>query len=275
MTQLLSRKYLFRAHHKTHGVLQVINTLIMVWALFQGFAWHYWAIAGLFYFYYFCVGLSVGNHRYFCHNTFKTNKAGRWLMILAATLGGFSSPGAWALTHDRHHAFSDKPGDPHNPKEHGWKMMLTWFYPSYTASSWELRQYFKEGDVLFAAKYHNLIVLGWVGLLYLIDPWLVIFAWAIPYAVTSYMATLIAISTHMQGFGTYRNFEIDDDSQNVLWLGYITFGEGWHHNHHKYRGRKHFGVKWWEVDLGYYVVKLLETQNGIRGRTRVPSVDRT
>lgn len=259
MRQLLSRKYLCRPNHQVNGVVQVINTLILVWALTQAFAWHWWALALVFYFYYYCVGMSVGYHRYFSHKQFRTNPLGRWLMIMGGTLGGHSSPGAWAMTHIKHHKNSDRAGDPHDPNVHGWKMLLIWHYPEYNVSPWELRKHFREKDILFAHKWHNVLILAWVVLLALIDPLAVVFCWAIPYAITSFLSTMMVIVPHLDLPGSYRNFDTRDHSKNVWWLGLLNWGEGWHNNHHRYPGLANLRVRWWEIDPGYWVIRLLRT----------------
>lgn len=269
MRRLLSRKYLCRPNHQLNGLIQLGTTLTACWALLQGFAWQWWAVAFVFYFYYYCVGMSVGYHRYFSHKQFQTNQLGRWLMIMGGTLGGHASPGAWALTHIKHHKYSDKPGDPHDPNVHGWKMLFINLYPEYEVSPWELRKHFKEKDVLFAHKHHNVLIFAWVLLLFVIHPYLPIFAWAIPYAITSFLSTMMVIVPHLNLPGSYRNFEIEgDNSKNVWWLGLLNWGEGWHNNHHRYPGLSNLRIRWWEIDVGGWVVKLLRTD---RRKVRAPS----
>jgi stearoyl-CoA desaturase (delta-9 desaturase) len=67
-----------------------------------------------------------------------------------------------------------------------------------------------------------------------------------------------------------RRFETRDDSRNSWWLALLTLGEGWHNNHHRFAGAARQGFYWWEVDVSYYVLRLLACFGWIRELRSVP-----
>lgn len=237
------------------GVLQIGTLCLFVWALFQGFAWYWWGVAILAYSYYYGVGMTAGYHRYYSHQSFKAGKVSRWLMALGGVLGGQSSALIWVPTHIDHHRDPDGPHDPHSPRHHGWKMLLATYYPKPTFSQWRLKRYVRKyPELAFTHKYHNIILLTWVITLLLIDWKLWLFAWAIPYCWTLFASLWLITGAHRLG---YQSYDVGDDSVNNPFIALLTFGEGWHNNHHKKGGKANFGHKWWEIDPGYWVVCLL------------------
>jgi stearoyl-CoA desaturase (delta-9 desaturase) len=259
------RKHVLRPSYFVGGLLQVTCGLTFVWALFQGYAWYWWVSAYVAYFFYYCVGMTVGYHRYYAHKSFKARPWAQWLMLTCGMLGGQSSPGSWVVQHIRHHRGADTERDPHWAAKYGWKMLLVWFYPRYQFSGWETRKYLRDPKILLVHKYHNLFVFGWIGSLYLLlGAEGVLFLWAIPYFWNITTSLMMVTAAHFRVPGNYRNFDLKDTSHNVPLLAYLNFGEAWHNNHHRWPGRTNFGIKWWELDIGYYVVKLLSSEKGRR-----------
>lgn len=243
-------------NYYVYSAMQLVFTLAFVWALFQGFAWYWWAVAGVGYFFYYCIGMTVGFHRYFTHKSFQAPQWARWLMLVCGTLGGQSSIVHWSMTHLNHHRYPDKPGDPHSPRDHGWKLLLVAFYPQPNYNPYEARKMLRHRDIRFVHHYHNVIVLFWALLLLSISWKLLLFAWVIPFAWTI-TASLLMITWGHTKFLSYRNYDVNDDSQNVPLLAMVNFGEALHNNHHKWPGRWNFAVKWYEVDMASWVVRLL------------------
>lgn len=252
-------KSLMYPSHELDGSIQIVGIITFAWALFQGAQWQWWAGAAVMYFLYYSVGMSVGLHRYYTHRQFKAPAWAEWLMLTCATLGGQSSPASWIHQHRLHHKGSDTGNDPHWFKKHGWKMLLVWFYPRYRFSGLAIRTYLRDPKIRFIHRHHNAILAAWLITLALVGGWwAVAFFWLIPCAWTTFASLCLVTVAHARIPGNYRNYNTRDDSQNSLILGYLTFGEGWHNNHHKGAGQSNFGVRWWELDVGRWVVALLK-----------------
>jgi len=239
-------KNLIRPTYFLGGLIQVCGLLAIGWTALEGVSWQWWVSAAVMYFMYYCVGMSVGLHRYYSHNAFKARPWAQWVMLLCSVLGGQSTPVAWVHQHRLHHQGSDGEKDPHWFQEHGWKMLFIWGYPRYDFTGWELRKYFRDKKLLFLHKHHNPILLCWIVLLYALGGlYGVVFFWLIPAALSTTASLALVTVTHNGGLGSYRNFKTKDQSYNVFWLGYLTFGEGWHNNHHHRAGSINLGKLWW------------------------------
>lgn len=216
--------------------------------------------------------LTAGFHRYFSHRAFKTSRVFQFVL---AFLGGMSAQmGAiwWASHHRRHHVTSDTPEDPHSPRQHG-------FF--YAHIGWLLcRKYAKAdhdcvGDLLqypelrLLDRFHAVPPLVLAFATYGLGAYLErahpglgtsgwqMLAWGFFLStVLVYHVTFCVNSvTHM--FGS-RRFDTQDDSRNSLILALLTMGEGWHNNHHRYPISTRQGFYWWEIDVTYYILLLLE-----------------
>jgi stearoyl-CoA desaturase (delta-9 desaturase) len=111
---------------------------------------------------------------------------------------------------------------------------------------------------LFIHKYYWLFNFSYILFLYCIEPFAVVYAYFIPTLLVWHAGSLINTLNHISG---YRNFETKDASKNNFLTGYFVSGEGWHNNHHKSPSDPEFGKKWWELDLGWQIIKLVKTLN--------------
>jgi stearoyl-CoA desaturase (delta-9 desaturase) len=228
-------------------------------AIAVGWSWSalWWLIGG------YAVrmfGITAGYHRYFSHRTFKTS---RWFQFVLALMGlsaAQQGPLWWAAHHRNHHKYSDGPDDIHSPRQRGfiWSHMQ-WFLSSRYKKTeqdkikdfWkypELR-FFERTDLLFvvALGFATYFAFGSVAVFWgFFGP--IVAAWHFTFFINSL--------AHVLGS---RRYATTDDSRNNLALAVLTFGEGWHNNHHHYQRSARQGFYWWEVDLSYYVLKLLET----------------
>ncbi|MGL4464662.1 MAG: acyl-CoA desaturase [Planctomycetia bacterium] len=210
-------------------------------------------------------------HRYFSHRTFKTH---RWSQFLFAVLGNSAvqrGPLWWAAHHRHHHMHSDQEHDVHSPRQHG----FLWSHVGWVTSPHSFLTNLKAvpdlarfPELRFLDRFDTLvpIVLGVV--LYLVGVLLARFA---PGLGTNGMQMLIwgfFVSTVILAHATFtinslshkmgtRRFHTKDDSRNSLLLALLTFGEGWHNNHHHFPSSARQGFYWWEIDLTYYVLKMM------------------
>jgi len=166
--------------------------------------------------------------------------------------------------HRQHHRYADTDLDPHSPHRDGLKIMLIHRYAPRNRR-WEMRKEFRRDRFqLWLHRYYVPMVLGFAGALLLIDWRLFLFGWAAPVAIKLWMSGLTIYITHRFG---RQSQATKDESRNVWWLGVLAWGEGWHNNHHANPGRWAFGRRWWEIDIGAWVIwGILATSNSSTDR---------
>lgn len=208
-------------------------------------------------------------HRYFSHRTFKTSRA---MQFVFAFIGGTASQrGAlwWAAHHRSHHRYSDTERDPHTPKHGLLRSHMGWFLcRRYYATNYEdIKDFSKFPELVFLNKHELLPPVLMILLLALgstisgaysdgSDVWQwVLWGYFIPTVFLIHITLCINSLGHRWGS---RRYATKDDSRNNLLLALLTFGEGWHNNHHHFPGSTRQGFYWWELDVTYYVLKLLE-----------------
>ena len=223
-------------------------------------------------------------HRYFSHKAFQTS---RWFQALFAVIGTTATqrgPLWWAAHHRHHHRHSDQEADHHSPQHGFWQSHCGWFlngknfhYPSDL-----IKDFAKYPELRWIDRYDNLIVLAFALSLFVGGClWVTLvpdatingaqlFLWGYCIPTVLLMHATFAINSLGHRFGS-RRYATDDDSRNNFWLALITFGEGWHNNHHHYAGSARQGFRWWEVDLSFYALKALEACGLIWNLKPVPT----
>jgi stearoyl-CoA desaturase (delta-9 desaturase) len=168
----------------------------------------------------------------------------------------------WVVTHRIHHAHTDGPGDPHTPRDGGWWAHIGWMLKG-TAQSHDEAEMLRYAPDMMKDKFHVLFNrLYWLPLVILaiglltFGGWAFVL-WAIFFRVTfNFHATwLVNSATHMWG---RRRFATRDDSTNNWWVALLTFGEGWHNNHHAYPTAARHGLAWYEIDLNWWGIRTLQ-----------------
>jgi stearoyl-CoA desaturase (Delta-9 desaturase) len=210
-------------------------------------------------------------HRYFSHRTFKTSRAGQFIFGLLGSTAVQRGPIWWAAHHRHHHIFSDKPNDVHSPSQHG----FVWSHMGWFLSHEHLQPDFSRVKDLL--KYPELRFLDRFDVLVPVVFAIGIFLFGIvlehlaPHLGTNGWQMLVwgfFISTVATYHGTYtinslshvfgkQRYRTGDTSRNNPWLALLTLGEGWHNNHHHYPAATRQGFYWWEIDLTYYLLKLM------------------
>ncbi len=204
-------------------------------------------------------GITVGYHRYFTHEAFKTSRPMAFLLALFGGLAGQGTPSWWTYRHRMHHRHTDREGDPHSPRMGGfWHAHLGWLFIRKTreaqAGEEALRaEWPRELRVLDAAV--PLIFLLQGAVLYGLGGWSWL-AWGyfIPTVISWHLTFLVNSLCHVSGD---RVFDTADDSRNNLFFGAVMFGEGWHNNHHAWPKNARLGLRWWQFDFGYAFIRFL------------------
>lgn len=208
-------------------------------------------------------GVGIAYHRLLTHRGFTTSK---WMMRFLATCGTLglqSGPITWVTTHRLHHAFTDTDKDPHSPRGNGfWWSHMGWIFVGTAQNQPQaVKQRYspdlmKDPYLRFLDKYYYVTTLILAAGLFAIGGWtMVIWAIVMRITVSWHFTWMVNSVTHIWGS---RRFETRDDSRNNALVAAVTFGEGWHNNHHTFpRSAKH-GFTWKEFDVNWYQLQLME-----------------
>ena len=213
-----------------------------------------WWLAGGF-------GIGMGYHRLLTHRGYKTPKWVEYSMTLCATLALEGGPIFWVATHRQHHKFTDKAGDPHSPRDGKWWSHMGWIlsgralHQATTELAPLVPDLIKDRFHVWISKWHW-VPLTTLGLVILAALGWKVFLWAIFLRITVglHCTWLVNSATHLWGS---RRFVTSDDSRNSFWVALLSFGEGWHNNHHAHAQSARHGLRWWEIDLNWYGIQAL------------------
>ncbi len=210
-------------------------------------------------------------HRLLAHRSYRCGRVLQFSGALLATMAAQRGPLWWAAHHRRHHRHTDRPADAHSPRQHGfWWSHVGWFltrrnYRTDHAAVPDLARlpelrWLDRFDVvpplLLAGGLFVLgeVLAGWQPQLGTSGLQLVVWGFCVSTVVLLHVTCMVNSVAHR--FGT-RPYPTRDDSRNNAWLALLTFGEGWHNNHHFHPGSTAQGFRWWEVDITWYVLRLL------------------
>ncbi len=208
------------------------------------------------------LGIGMGFHRLLTHRGYKTPKFVEYFLTFCGALALEGGAINWVVTHRIHHAYTDHEGDPHTPRDGRWWAHMGWILRG-TAQQHEesvMRRYapdlMKDPVHVWMNKlYYVPLILSGIALL-AIGGWSFLFVGVFLRVTIGLHATwLVNSATHIWGT---RRFETSDDSTNSWWVALLSFGEGWHNNHHAHpRAAKH-GLTWYEVDINWYGIRALQ-----------------
>jgi fatty-acid desaturase len=239
------------------------------------FALHVGAVAALFFFTWKALivavvlwwisgslGIGMGYHRLLTHRGYKTPKWVEYFLAGCGTLALEGGPIPWVATHRIHHKHSDRDGDPHSPRDGKWWAHMGWVLmgKSMHHDSSTLARYVpdlaKDKFHIWITKYHYvpIVVLG-IALLALGGLSFLLWGIFLRTVVGLHATWLVNSATHVWGS---RRFATRDTSTNNWWVALLTFGEGWHNNHHAHPTSARHGLKWYEIDLNWYGIWILK-----------------
>ncbi len=224
------------------------------WPAVIAAAFLYWATLSL--------GIGMGYHRLHTHRGYKVP---RWLEYTLAVFGTMTLEGGpifWVATHRIHHQKSDQPGDPHSPRDGAWWSHVGWIIlgESNHAATEKMARYApdlgRDPFYRWLNTYHYLPLIALAGILYAIGG-LPMVMWGIFVRVTLGLHATWAVNsaTHMWGS---KRFATRDDSRNNVWVALASFGEGWHNNHHAHPVSARHGLAWYELDITWLEICLLQ-----------------
>jgi stearoyl-CoA desaturase (delta-9 desaturase) len=224
-------------------------------------------------------------HRYFSHRTFKTSRAIQFIFALLGASCVQRGPLWWAAHHRAHHRHADTSLDPHSPTVTGflWSHVGWFLTPRAFQTDWaripDLRKF---PELRWLDRFDVAVPVGLAAILYGLGVALQRFApslgtsggqmlvWGFFISTVVLFHATVTINSLAHRFG-HRRFATSDHSRNNLWLALLTFGEGWHNNHHFYPGSVRQGFRWWEIDMTWYGLRLLAALGLVWGLRPVPA----
>ncbi|MET9212937.1 MULTISPECIES: acyl-CoA desaturase [unclassified Nocardia] len=242
-----------------------------------------WLLTGL--------GITVGYHRLFTHRTFRTTPTVAAVLAVFGSMAGQGPVVSWVALHRRHHEYSDREGDPHSPNLSGdglrgvlrglahshFLWMRRHEYPNIVHYAPDL---IKDRSLVRVARLYY----WWVGLGLLLPTvlgGLLTLSWTgavsgllwggfVRIFLLEHIVWAINSILHMVGTRPYRSRE---NSRNGGVFALITLGESWHNNHHAFPESPSFGLHWYRLDPGYWLIWTLETF-GLAWDLKIPTADR-
>jgi stearoyl-CoA desaturase (delta-9 desaturase) len=216
------------------------------------------------------LGICLGYHRLFTHGSFKTYRPIRWFIAWLGGLAGQGSAVHWVANHRKHHAHSDEVGDPHSPIDGPWWSHILWLTARMPKA--EYHEYnrrwapdmCRDRMLLFLDRtfilWHLAMAAALFGLGYAYGGtpmgWsFLVWGLFVRLVYVLHSTWFVNSATHMWG---YRNYETSDESRNLWWVALLTYGEGWHNNHHAYPRMARHGHRKWEVDVTFLTIRLLQ-----------------
>lgn len=236
-------------------MMQLLALSAFVWAIINPASISYWLLSLLGYFLITCLGITVTFHRLLTHRSYKLAKPLIYLFSFFGNIGCTGSSVGWVFVHRTHHAYADKPGDPHSPVTLGAVGAIIGNYGG-PFNKWSVKDLINDPVQRFMHEYYIAIVLSLLVLLAIINPLLAVYLFLIPVFFNTIASRFSNWIDHNPKFGT-RPVNTKDASHNVWWWSFLTFGEGWHNNHHAKPGEYRIGSEWWQFDPGKYVINTL------------------
>jgi stearoyl-CoA desaturase (delta-9 desaturase) len=224
-------------------------------------------------------------HRYFSHRTFRTSRAVQFAFALIGAASVQRGPLWWAAHHRNHHRHADTAHDPHSPTQRGfWWSHVGWFLTreGFRTDWARIPDLARYPELRWLDRYDTIVPVLLAAALYAAGealqalapqlgtngPQLLVWGFFISTVVLFHVTVTINSLAHRFG---RRRFDTRDDSRNNAWLALLTFGEGWHNNHHFFPGTARQGFRWWEVDITWYGLRLLAALGLVHDLKPIPA----
>jgi stearoyl-CoA desaturase (delta-9 desaturase) len=261
----------FAVHAGCLGVIWVGVSLTALLVAGAAYAIRMFAITGFY-------------HRYFSHKTFNTSRFVQFVFAVIGIASVQRGPLWWASHHRNHHRYADTDRDPHSPKHGFWSSHLGWFLTRRGfRTDWSvIADLAKFPELRILDRFDVIVPVLLASFLYGLGRWLEVshpdlhtsgaqlLIWGFFVSTTVLFHATVTINSLAHRFGR-RRYETRDTSRNNWLLALITFGEGWHNNHHFFPGSARQGFKWWEIDVTYYFLRILLVCGLIHGLKGVPA----
>jgi sn-1 stearoyl-lipid 9-desaturase len=221
-----------------------------------------WAAVGLAVFLHWVtggLGITLGYHRLVTHRSFQAPKWLEYFLVFCGTLACEGGPIDWVGMHRLHHLHSDQQPDPHDSNQGFWWSHMGWMLYEIPCR-FEIPRYTKDisDDPVYKFLQNAFIPLqvALAVLLYFLGGWsFVVWGVFVRLVAVFHCTWLVNSATHQFG---YRTYESGDRSTNCWWVALLTYGEGWHNNHHAFQHSARHGLQWWEIDMTWMTIQFLQ-----------------
>jgi fatty-acid desaturase len=262
--------------------MNVFTTIILIVlhvgavAAFFFFSWQRLAAAIGLYYIATGLGISMGYHRLHTHRSYRVPLLLEYFFAVCGALTLEGGPIFWVATHRLHHQNSDQAGDPHSPRDGAFWSHMGWiiFGETNHNNTKMMSRYApdlaKHRFYIWLNNWHWVPIVALTVLLYIVGgvP-MVLWANCLRIVAGLHATWLVNSATHMWGG---RRFATRDDSRNNWWVALISFGEGWHNNHHAHPTSARHGLAWYEFDPSWLLIKVLKVF-GVAKSIKVATVD--
>jgi fatty-acid desaturase len=243
------------------AVFLIIAHIAAIAALFS-WSWPAIIISVILYWVGGSLGIGMGFHRLITHRGYKVPKAVEYFLVTCGTLALEGGPIQWVTTHRIHHAHTDRNGDPHTPRDGGWWAHIGWIIFG-TVQDHDQATFERYAPDLIKDRYYVLLDRYYYVPFFLLTAGLLVFGgwtvmlWGAFLRVIFALHTtwLVNSATHLWG---KQRFQTGDDSRNSWWVALLTFGEGWHNNHHAHPTSARHGFRWYEIDINWWGIRVLQ-----------------
>jgi sn-2 palmitoyl-lipid 9-desaturase len=226
------------------------------------FSWPAIAITLFFHWLFGGIGICLGFHRLLSHRSFKVPKVLEYAIAFLGALAIQGSPIFWVGNHRRHHLHTeDFDQDPYSARRGFWWSHMGWILSPQqeTFAERHYRQFapdlMRQPFYRFLDRYFLLLQVPLAILLYASGGWsFVIYGIFVRSVLLWHTTWLVNSACHHWG---YQTFPAKDNARNLWWVSLLTYGEGWHNNHHANPNSAQGGYRWWEVDPTWWAIKLL------------------
>ncbi|KAK9069792.1 hypothetical protein SSX86_010188 [Deinandra increscens subsp. villosa] len=220
-------------------------------------------------------GITLSYHRNLAHRSLKLPK---WLEYTFAYIGVLSmqrDPIFWVSIHRYHHQYVDSEKDPHSPTFGFWFSHMGWIFDNgYIFEKYQERKNVEDlkNQVFyrFIKKTYPLHTIAFAAIVYSVGGFSYL-VWVVGVTNTCVLHLTFLVNSACHIWGT-QVWKTGDLSKNNWWVAIFTFGEGWHNNHHAFENSARHGLEWWQIDVGWYVIKFLEVV-GLATNVKLPTED--
>jgi stearoyl-CoA desaturase (delta-9 desaturase) len=227
------------------------------------FSWSALGVAIALHWLFGSIGICLAYHRLLTHRSFQVPKGLEYALATVGAMALQGGPIFWVAGHRQHHLYTeDAERDPYAASKGFWWSHMGWLF-YHRPETFDRQVYSQFAPDLARDPYYRWLDRNFLLLqvplaigLYLVGGWSFVLYGVFVRAVTLWHSTwLINSATHL--FGP-RRFAIDDGSRNLWWAALLTYGEGWHNNHHAYPNVAKAGWRWWEIDVTWWAIWTLE-----------------
>ncbi len=230
------------------------------------------------------LGITMGYHRYFTHRSFRTGRVFQFLLALAGTTAGQGSIRWWVSHHRDHHKYSDTVRDEHSPVAHGFfHSHIGWLFTreSLACGAAPTPDIDRYPELVWLDRYYWVVMIAQGTALFALGAALQALApglgtngpqmlvWGFFVSTVLLLHVTFAVNSVCHRWGT-RPYETNDQSRNNFIVGVLAMGEGWHNNHHRFASSARHGLRWWQIDITYILLRVLSAFGIVRD-LRLPS----